>query len=74
MIKEVNLLKIELKFDIEREAMSVESIYTKILKDLVDETNSEVELAETLCKIEELLENLMNKLDKNIPEEEVENV
>ena len=66
MIKEVNLLKIELKFDIEREVMSVESIYTKILKDMVDETNLEVELAETLCKIEELLENLMNKLDKNI--------
>lgn len=66
MIKEVNLLKIELKFDIEREAMNVESICDKILKDIVDETNSEVELAETLCKIEELLENLMNELDKNI--------
>lgn len=66
MIKEVNLLKIELKYDIEREVMNVESTYTKILKDMVDETNLEVELAETLCKIEELLGNLMNELDKNI--------
>ena len=66
MIKKVNLLKIELKYDIEREVMNVKSTYTKILKDIVDETNLEVELAETLCKIEELLENLMNKLDKNI--------
>ena len=66
MIKKVNLLKIELKYDIEREVMNVKSTYTKILKDIVDETNLEVELAETLCKIEELLENLMNELDKNI--------
>ncbi len=66
MIKKVNLLKIELNFDIEREVMNVESNYTKILKDIVDETNSEAELEEILCKIEELLENLMNEIDKNM--------
>lgn len=74
MIKEANLLKIELKFNAERQVMNVESVCTEIFKEIIEDTNSEIELAKTLCKIEELLEDLMNEVDKNMSEEEITNV
>ena len=74
MTKEANLLKIELKFNMEKEAMSVESVCTEIFKEMIEDTNSEIELARTICKIEELIEDLIKEVDKNMSKESVENV
>lgn len=74
MTKEVNLLKIELKFNMEKEAMNVESVCTEIFKGMIEDTNSEIELARTICKIEELIEDLIKEIDKNMSKESVENV
>lgn len=74
MTKEVNLLKIELKFNMEKEAMSVESVCTEIFKGMIEDTNSEIELARTIYKIEELIEDLIKEIDKNMSKESVENV
>jgi hypothetical protein len=74
MIKEANLLKVELKFNMEEQVMNVESVCTKIFKEMIEDTNSEIELAETICKIEELIEDLIEKIDKNMSKESVANV
>lgn len=74
MIKEANLLKIELKFNTEKEAMNVESVCTEIFKGMIEDTNSEIELARTICKIEELIEDLIKEIDKNMSKESIENV
>lgn len=74
MIKEANLLKVELKFNMEEQVMNVESVCTKIFKEMIEDTNSEIELAETICKIEELIEGLIEKIDKNMSKESVANV
>jgi hypothetical protein len=74
MIKEANLLKVELKFNMEEQVMNVESVYTKIFKEMIEDTNSEIELTETICKIEELIEDLIEKIDKNMSKESVANV
>lgn len=74
MIKEANLLKVELKFNMEKEAMSVESVCTEIFKGMIEDSNSEIELAKTICKIEELIEDLIKEIDKNMSKESVENV
>lgn len=74
MIKEANLLKVELKFNMEEQVMNVESVCTKIFKEMIEDTNSEIELTETICKIEELIEDLIEKIDKNMSKESVANV
>lgn len=74
MIKEANLLKIELKFNTEKEVMNVESVCTEIFKGMIEDTNSEIELARTIYKIEELIEDLIKEIDKNMSKESVENV
>ena len=74
MIKEANLLKVELKFNIEEQVMNVESVCTEIFKGMIEDTNSEIELARTICKIEELIEDLIKEIDKNMSKESVENV
>ena len=74
MTKEANLLKVELKFNMEEQVMNVESVCTKIFKEMIEDTNSEIELAETICKIEELIEDLIEKIDKNMSKESVANV
>jgi hypothetical protein len=74
MIKEANLLKVELKFNMEEQVMNVESVCAKIFKEMIEDTNSEIELTETICKIEELIEGLIEKIDKNMSKESVANV
>ena len=74
MIKEASLLKVELKFNMEEQVMNVESVCTKIFKEMIEDTNSEIELTETICKIEELIEGLIEKIDKNMSKESVANV
>lgn len=63
------LLKIEMVFDAEKEEIEINASCTQMLKDLIEETNSEREMVETLTEIEVKLHELMSKIDNKMEEE-----
>ena len=63
------LLKIEMVFDAEKEEIEINASCTQMLKDLIEETNSEREVIETLTEIEVKLHELMSKIDNKMEEE-----
>ena len=63
------LLKIEMVFDAEKEEIEINASCTQMLKDLIEETNSEREVIETLTEIEVKLQELMSKIDDKMEEE-----
>lgn len=63
------LLKIEMVFDAEKEKIEINASCTQMLKDLIEETNSEREIIETLTEIEIKLHELMSKIDDKMEEE-----
>ena len=62
------LLKIEMVFDAEKEEIEINASCTQMLKDLIEETNSEREMVETLTEIEVKLHELMSKIDNKMEE------
>ena len=63
------LLKIEMVFDAEKEEIEINASCSQMLKDLIEETNSEREMIETLTEIEVKLHELMSKIDNKMEEE-----
>ena len=63
------LLKIEMVFDAEKEEIEINASCTQMLKDLIEETNSEREITETLIEIEVKLHELMSIIDGKMEEE-----
>lgn len=68
-MKKAGLLKIEMVFDAEKEEIEINASCTQMLKDLIEETNSEREMIETLTEIEVKLHELMSKIDNKMEEE-----
>ena len=62
------LLKIEMVFDAEKEEIEINASCTQMLKDLIEETNSEREIIETLTEIEVKLHELMSIIDDKMEE------
>ena len=62
------LLKIEMVFDAEKEEIEINASCTQMLKDLIEETNSEREVIETLTEIEVKLQELMSIIDDKMEE------
>ena len=62
------LLKIEMVFDAEKEEIEINASCTQMLKDLIEETNSEREIIETLTEIEVKLQELMSIIDDKMEE------
>lgn len=62
------LLKIEMVFDAEKEEIEINASCTQMLKDLIEETNSEREVIETLTEIEVKLHELMSIIDDKMEE------
>lgn len=62
------LLKIEMVFDAEKEEIEINASCTQMLKDLIEETNSEREMIETLTEIEVKLHELMSIIDDKMEE------
>ena len=62
------LLKIEMVFDAEKEEIEINASCTQMLKDLIEETNSEREMIETLTEIEVKLQELMSIIDDKMEE------
>ena len=62
------LLKVEMVFDAEKEEIEINASCTQMLKDLIEETNSEREIIETLTEIEVKLHELMSIIDDKMEE------
>ena len=62
------LLKVEMVFDAEKEEIEINASCTQMLKDLIEETNSEREMIETLTEIEVKLHELMSIIDDKMEE------
>ena len=62
------LLKVELTCDTENDGIGVETVCTQIFKELVEDTETQIEVTKAVKKIEdaikELLESINDKLDK----------
>lgn len=67
-MKIAKLLKIEMVFDAEKEEIEINASCTQMLKDLIEETNSEREMIETLTEIEVKLHELMSIIDDKMEE------
>lgn len=62
------LLKVEMVFDAEKEEIEINASCTQMLKDLIEETNSEREMIKTLTEIEVKLHELMSIIDDKMEE------
>lgn len=62
------LLKVELTCDTENEGIGVETVCTQIFKELVEDTETQIEVEKAVKKIEdaigELIESINDKLSK----------
>lgn len=68
-MEKAKLLKIEMVFDAKEEKIEVNASCTQMLKDLIEETNSEKELLETIKEIETKIHELMSIIDDKMEEE-----
>ena len=68
-MKKAGLLKIEMVFDAEKEEIEISASCTQMLNDLIEGTNAEREMIETLTEIEVKLHELMSKIDNKMEEE-----
>lgn len=62
------LLKVELTYDTENEGIGLETVCTQLFKELVENTETQIEVAKAVKKIEdaigELIESINDKLGK----------
>ena len=63
------LLKVELTCDTENEGIGVETVCTQIFKELIEDTETQIEVAKAVEKIEDAIEELMSKINDKIKEE-----
>ena len=62
------LLKVELTYDTKNEGIGLETVCTQLFKELVEDTETQIEVAKAVEKIEdaigELIESINDKLSK----------
>ena len=62
------LLKVELTYDTENEGIGLETVCTQLFKELVEDSETQIEVAKAVKKIEdaigELIESINDKLGK----------
>lgn len=64
------LLKVELTYDAENERIGVETVCTQLFKDLVEDTKTQIEVAKTVEKIEDAIEELISQINDKLGKEE----
>ena len=64
------LLKVELTCDTENEGIGVETVCTQIFKDLVEDTETQIEVAKAVKKIEDAIEELIESMNDKLGKEE----
>ena len=63
------MLKVELTCDTENEGIGVETVCTQIFKELIEDTETQIEVAKAVEKIEDAIEELIKSINDKIKEE-----
>lgn len=66
------LLKVELTYDAENERIGVETVCTQLFRDLVEDTETQIEVAKTVEKIEDAIEELIKSINDKIGDKKEE--
>ena len=64
------LLKVELTYDAKNEGIGVETVCTQLFKELVEDTETQIEVAQAVEKIENAIDELMSKINDKLGKEE----
>ena len=56
------LLKVELTYDTENEGIGLETVCTQLFKELVEDTETQIEVAKAVEKIEDAIEELIESI------------
>ena len=64
------LLKVELTYDTENEGIGVETVCTQLFKELVEDTETQIEVAKAVKKIEDAIEELIESMNDKLGKEE----
>ena len=64
------LLKVELTYDTENEGIGVETVCTQLFKELVEDTETQIEVAKAVEKIEDAIEELISQINDKLGKEE----
>lgn len=63
------LLKVELTYDAKNEGIGLETVCTQLFKELVEDTETQIEVAKAVEKIEDAIEELISQINDKIKEE-----
>ena len=66
------LLKVELTCDTENEGIGVETVCTQIFKELIEDTETQIEVAKAVEKIEDAIEEIIKSINDKISDKEEE--
>ena len=64
------LLKVELTYDTENEGIGLETVCTQLFKELVEDTETQIEVAKAVEKIEDAIEELIESMNDKLGKEE----
>lgn len=64
------LLKVELTYDTENEGIGLETVCTQLFKELVEDTETQIEVAKAVEKIEDAIEELISQINDKLCKEE----
>ena len=64
------LLKVELIYDTENKGIGVETVCTQLFKELVEDTETQIEVAKAVEKIEDAIEELISQINDKLGKEE----
>lgn len=64
------LLKVELTYDTKNEGIGVETVCTQLFKELVEDTETQIEVAKAVKKIEDAIEELIESINDKLGKEE----
>lgn len=64
------LLKVELTYDTKNEGIGLETVCTQLFKELVEDTETQIEVAKAVEKIEDAIEELIESMNDKLGKEE----
>ena len=63
------LLKVELTYDTKNEGIGLETVCTQLFKELVEDTETQIEVAKAVEKIEDAIEELISQINDRLGKE-----
>lgn len=69
-MKKAGLLRIELIYDEENEDIGLEAVCTQLFKKIVEDTETQIEVAKAVEKIEDAIEELIESMNDKLGKKE----